>query len=497
MTEQPREPLLSATNISKHFAGVRALADVSLELVRGEVHGLLGANGAGKSTLINILAGAVRPDAGSLHVASREVMLGSLQASRNAGLAVVHQELMLFPDRTVEENVFASVLPSGVFRYINRRDRARKVQATMGRLGAFVDLKARVDQLPLARRQLVEIARALCRGGSVLILDEPTSALSEPEARGLFAAIRGIVAQDAAVIFVSHRLDEVFEITDALTVLRDGRVEGRWRTSEADMATITRAMVGDLADEAPPGSAAADAGNVAISIKGSGPGVADLDLAIHQGEVVGFAGLEGSGVSTTLQMLGGAAPVQGSIEIGGRAISFRHPSEAIRAGVSYMPPDRKRGGLWLEQDSVFNIGAALVEKMPLRWLPRKDLTRSAAARLSDVGVRRSALHEPVRRLSGGNQQRVLLGRALESNPQVLLLNDFTRGVDVKAKASIHRVVRDLAAAGLAICVTSSDLEELLDVADRIVCMRAGRVVADRSSSQFDKLSLLKMASTAP
>jgi len=162
-----------------------------------------------------------------------------------------------------------------------------------------------------------------------------------------------------------------------------------------------------------------------------------------------------------------------------------------------MPPDRKRGGLWLEQDSVFNIGAALVEKMPLRWLPRKDLTRSAAARLSDVGVRRSALHEPVRRLSGGNQQRVLLGRALESNPQVLLLNDFTRGVDVKAKASIHRVVRDLAAAGLAICVTSSDLEELLDVADRIVCMRAGRVVADRSSSQFDKLSLLKMASTAP
>ena len=198
MTEQPREPLLSATNISKHFAGVCALADVSLELVRGEVHGLLGANGAGKSTLINILAGAVRPDAGSLHVASREVMLGSLQASRNAGLAVVHQELMLFPDRTVEENVFASVLPSGVFRYINRRDRARKVQATMGRLGAFVDLKARVDQLPLARRQRVEIARALCRGGSVLILDEPTSALSEPEARGLFAAIRGIVAQDVS-----------------------------------------------------------------------------------------------------------------------------------------------------------------------------------------------------------------------------------------------------------------------------------------------------------
>lgn len=497
MTAAHGETLLSAANIHKHFAGVRALTDVSLELAPGEVHGLLGANGAGKSTLINVLAGAVRPDSGSLRVAGREVALGSLPASRNAGLAVVHQELVLFPDRTVEENIFASILPAGAFRFINPRVRQRKVEEAMQRLGAFVDLKARVGQLPLAYRQLVEIARALCRGGAVLILDEPTSALSQPEARGLFEAIRSIVAREAAVIFVSHRLDEVFEITDALTVLRDGRVEGRWRTADADIETITRAMVGDLADERPAERGALGERKTAISIRGSAVGIPELDFAIRTGEVVGLAGLEGAGVSTVLQMLGGVVPVKGSIEVAGRAVRLDHPSQAIREGIIYMPADRKKGGLWLEHDSIFNIGAALVEKLPFGWLPHKTLKDSAAARLAQVGVRENALYEPVRRLSGGNQQRVLLGRSLQAGPRVLLLNDFTRGVDVRAKASIHHVVRELAAAGLAVCVTSSDLEELLGVADRIICMRAGRIVADRPSSQFDKLSLLAMASTAP
>jgi ABC-type sugar transport system ATPase subunit len=221
--------------ICKRFGSVRALDGVSLSVAAGEVHGLLGANGAGKSTLIGILSGAIKPDRGALRVADKEVALGSLSAARAIGLAVVHQELMLFPDRTVEENVFASVLPSGVFRWISAGSRRDRVEATMGRLRAVMDLKARVGELPLAHRQLVEIARALCSGGRVLVLDEPTSALSKPDARGLFDAIRAIAAQDAAVIFVSHRLDEVFEITDAVTVLRDGRVVGNWRTADADI----------------------------------------------------------------------------------------------------------------------------------------------------------------------------------------------------------------------------------------------------------------------
>lgn len=497
MSGATRRPLLEAAGISKWFGNVRALHDVSLSVAAGEVHGLVGANGAGKSTLIGILSGAVRPDSGTLLVAGKEVPLGSLSAARAAGLAVVHQELMLFPDRTVEENVFASIMPAAAFRWIGARSRRQRVEAAIARLGAVVDLKSRLGELPLAQRQLVEIARALCSGGTVLVLDEPTSALSKPEAEGLFAAIRIVVAQDAAVIFVSHRLDEIFEITDTLTVLRDGYVAGNWSTADADIPTITRAMVGQLADERPRTAGAAERNALAIRLHGATTGLPELDLALHEGEVVGLAGLEGSGVSTVLEMLGGIVAVAGRIEVGGRAVTFSHPSQAIREGVVYMPPDRKKGGLWLEQDASFNIGSALVARMPPAWLRKKTLDRAAADRMAEVGVRANALHGPVERLSGGNQQRVLLGRSLEAQPRVLLLNDFTRGVDVKAKAGIHALVRRLADAGICICLTSSDLEELLGVADRIVCMRAGRIIADRPSADFDKLSLLALASTAP
>ncbi len=496
MMAQEHGPLLRASGISKAFGNVRALSDVSLEIAAGEVHGLLGANGAGKSTLIGVLSGAVRPDSGTLRVSGRDVPLGSLSAARAAGLAVVHQELMLFADRSVEENVFASVLPSGPFRFVDTRAKRRKVEEAMARLGAVVDLKRRIEDLPLAHRQLVEIARALCSGGTVLVLDEPTSALSQPEGRGLFEAIRSVVAQDAAVIFVSHRLDEVFEITDALTVLRDGRVVGTWRTAEADIPSITRAMVGELADEEPRSSGDTKRGDLVLSVRGSASGLSEIDLSLHAGEIVGLAGLEGSGVSTVLEMLGGVVPVVGRLEVNGRVARFHHPSQAIAAGVVYMPPDRKKGGLWLEQDAAFNIAAALVERRPPGWLNRGILERCAAPRMAEVGVRANALREAVGRLSGGNQQRVLLARTLESRPRILLLNDFTRGVDVKAKAGIHQLVRKLAASGLCICVSSSDFEELLGVADRIVCMRGGRILADRPSSDFNKLSLLSVVSAA-
>jgi ABC-type sugar transport system ATPase subunit len=490
--------LLEAENVCKSFGAIRALDDVSLTVAAGEVHGLLGANGAGKSTLIGVLSGALRPDSGRLRVAGRDVPPGSLADARRAGLTVVHQELMLFPDRTVEENIFASVLPEAPFRFVGRDRRRRTVEAAMHRLGAAVDPRARIGDLPLSHRQLVEIARALCSGGTVLVLDEPTSALSQPEARGLFEAIRAIVAGDAAVIFVSHRLDEVFAVTDRLTVLRDGRVEGRWRTADADIPIITRAMVGELADDRPRPADRAKRGATALAVRGAAAEVTGLELSLAAGEVVGLAGLEGSGVATAMRMLGGVVPVAGRTEVGGTAVAFHHPAQAIAAGIVYMPPDRKHGGLWLEHDASNNIGAARVARLPpLRWLRRRALDAPAAARMAEVGVRATALHEIVGRLSGGNQQRVLLGRALESRPRVLLLNDFTRGVDVRAKAAIHRLVRDLADTGIAICVTSADLEELLDVADRIVCMRGGRIVADRPSAAFDKLSLLALASTAP
>ncbi len=488
--------LLSAQAIGKRFGSFPALDDVSLTVEAGEVHGLLGANGAGKSTLIKVLSGALRPDAGTVTVAGDVVPPGSLAAARKAGLSVVHQELTLFPDRTVEENIFASALPEAPFGIVDRRRRRDLARTTLLRLGATLDLHARVADLPLSHRQLVEIARALCAGGRVLVLDEPTSALSRPEAEGLFAAIRSIVAREAAVVFVSHRLDEVFAITDRVTVLRDGRVEGRWRTAEVDIPTVTRAMVGVLAQERPRPAAERKLGETVVSLRRTGSSRPNLDLAVRAGEIIGFAGLEGSGTATVLQMLGGVVRADGELEVAGRPVRLKHPSQAIAAGLVYMPADRKLGGLWLDDTTEANIATAVVGRLrAFRLLRRRAVGRMAAERLRQVGVRASALRETVGRLSGGNQQRVLLGRTLESRPRVLLLNDFTRGVDVKAKAAIHQLVRDLADAGTAVCVTSSDLEELLDVADRIVCMRGGRVVGDMASTSLDKLSLLALAST--
>jgi ABC-type sugar transport system ATPase subunit len=497
MIRDPGAALLSARNISKQFGELRALSDVCLEVKAGEVHGLLGANGAGKSTLIGVLSGAIRPESGSLYIGGREIPLGSLSAARQAGLSVVHQELMLFPDRTVEENIFAGSLPSSPLGFVNMRERKRKVETTLERIGAVIELRQRITELPLSHRQLVEIARALCSGGRVLVLDEPTSALSLPEAEGLFAAIRSIIAEDAAVVFVSHRLDEVFAITNYVTVLRDGRVAGNWRTGEVDIPSITHAMVGGVAEALRPVRRASPSGKVIIAVNGSAAGLPPIDLSVRAGEIVGLAGLEGSGVSTVLEMLGGVQRVEGRIEVEGVPVSFRHPGQAISRGVVYMPPDRKKSGLWLDRSTAFNINTAPVSRMPaLQWLNRDRMNRQASARMTQVGVRISALRELAGRLSGGNQQRVLLGRCLDLRPKILLLSDFTRGVDVKAKAAIHHLVRELADDGIAICLTSSDLEELLDIAERIICMRSGQVIADLPSASLDKHMLLTLASMA-
>ena len=487
-------PLLDARSISKRFAAFQALDDVSLSVRAGEVHGLLGANGAGKSTLIGVLSGALPPDSGSLTVAGLPVALGSLTASRRAGLMVVHQELMLFPDRSVEENIYASVLPKAPFAWISARRRRRQVDEVLQRLSAQLDLRAKVGDLPLSHQQLVEIGRALCAGGRVLILDEPTSSLSQPEAAGLFEAIRAIVANDAAVIFVSHRLDEVLALTDRITVLRDGRLVGSWNTHDTDISFITHAMVGQLAEEKPRPSRRSEE-RTALAFSGLLPGFAKIDFSLSPGEVVGLAGLEGSGVSRALEAFGGVIQTSARIVVDGRQVTFKNPLQAIARGVVYMPPDRKVDGLWLDNSVASNIAAAVVARMqPFKLLSKLRLERIAIERLQQVGVRGNALGNAVASLSGGNQQRVLLGRCLEARPQVLLLSDFTRGVDVSAKAAIHGLIRSLADKGLAICVTSSDLEELLGIADRIVCMRNGTIVADRASIEFDKRSLLEVVS---
>ncbi len=489
---------LEARGVSRRFGGVQALDRVSLAVRAGEIHALVGANGAGKSTLIGVLSGAVRPDAGSVAVGGRAVPPGDPVAARRAGCTVVHQELMLFPDRSVAENVAATAPPRGPLGLLDRARRRRTVREALRALAPDLDLEARVGDLPLARQQMVEIGRALHGGGSVFILDEPTSALSEPEVEGLFAALRALARDGAAVVFVSHRLDEVLALAEAVTVLRDGRVEGTWKAVDLDVGRITRAMVGDLAQRGSVPARSVAAGGPVAALRGArAAGVGPIDFAIRPGEVVGLIGLEGSGIATVLQMLGGVTRASGEILIDGRPRRFRHPGDALDAGIAYMPPDRKKGGLWLDRSALWNIAAAAVRRMaPLAWLREQAFERASLARLGEVGVSAAMRRQPVQRLSGGNQQRVLLARSLEMAPRLLLLNDFTRGVDVKAKADIHALVRRLAGQGVAICLTSSDLGEALEVAERIVCMRAGRVVAEGPHGEFDELRALALVSTA-
>ncbi len=486
---------LVATGICRRFGGVRALEAVSLAVRPGQVHGLLGANGAGKSTLIGVLSGAVLPDAGQLTVDGRPVPFGSVAAARRAGLAVVHQELMLFPDRSVEENVAAVALPTRL-GLIDRAARKRKVEGVLAALGSHLDLGVAAGTLPLAKRQMVEIGRALCGGGSVFVLDEPTSALSQPEAAALFSAIRAIVAEGAAVVFVSHRFEEVFAITDIITVLRDGRVAGTWKTDQVEVPTLTRAMVGDLEAQPARKRHAPVAAPVLTLRNAVAPGLAIPDFALWGGEILGLVGLEGSGPRTLLEVLGGVTRTNGDMHLEGAPVRFRNPADAIRAGISFMPPDRKRGGLWLDRPALWNLATVWMERAaPLAFGSRAALDRSSAALLDDVGVRLASRADPVARLSGGNQQRVLLARSLASGPRVLLLSDFTRGVDVGAKAAIHKLVRAFADRGVAICLTSSDLGEVLEMADRILCFRGGRVVASGPSGDFDQAGALALIST--
>jgi ABC-type sugar transport system ATPase subunit len=486
---------IAAHGVGKRYGGVPALRAVSLSLRAGEVMALLGANGAGKSTLIGVLSGAVAPDEGRVEVAGCILPGGDVTAARRAGVSVVHQDLMLFPDRSVVENVTATALPLHRGGLLDKRRQRTAAAATLARLGLVVPLDARVAGLSLAERQLVEIGRALLTGGRVLILDEPTSALSLRETDALLSIIRALAAEGTAVLFVSHRLDEATRIADRLTVLRDGQVAGVWQRGTIDVSGIARAMVGDVPVHSAPAMRAS--GRPVLQARElRGPGLGPLTLTVHAGEIVGFVGLEGSGIDTLLRGLGGAAPLEGAIAVSGRPLRLSYPADALRAGLVYMPPDRKLEGLWLDRSPVWNIATAPLRRCAAwRWPGSGWLGRLARDRMAQLSVRLTVADAPVRHLSGGNQQRVLFARSLEQAPAVLLLSDPTRGVDVRAKSDIHKLIETLAADGIAVCLACSGIDEVLALAQRIVCMRAGRIVADGPRGTFDEARVLAIVSS--
>ncbi|RZE14441.1 sugar ABC transporter ATP-binding protein [Streptomyces albidoflavus] len=470
--------MLTMQGVSKSFLGVRVLHDVDLDLRAGEVHALVGENGAGKSTLMKILAGEHVPDGGRLTLDGTPRSFTHPAQAQAAGIGVIHQEFALLEHRTVAENVFLGREP-GRFGLVDRRTMEWRTAELLGEIDETgITPRTPVHTLSVARRQTVEIVKALASDVRVLVMDEPTAPLAEHEVTRLAALVRRLAARGLGILYISHRLREVFDLSQRITVLKDGRRVTTLDTASTDSAAVVRAMVGrDLDAYYPPRPRPEEIGEPVLTVEGgANDRLAGIGLTVRAGEVVGVAGLQGSGRTSLVRALFGAAPfTAGTMTVAGRPLRPTRPREAIRAGVALVTEDRKGEGLALRQ-SVRDNALLVTRAVPGRTRPPS--ARGAAALLERVRLRASADTQEVQYLSGGNQQKVVIAKWLAARPRVLLFDEPTRGVDVGAKAAIHTLVRELAAEGLAVLIVSSELPELLGMSDRVLVMADGRLAGE-------------------
>ena len=489
-------PILEMRGIHKSFPGVHALRGVDLEVGRGEVLGLVGENGAGKSTLVKILAGAYTRDAGEITVGGERLDDASPQEMLDRGIAVIYQEPSLAPHLSVAENIFMGRLPTNRFGVVDWPRLLQDTDLVAQRLGLDISPGAPVSGLSVARRQMVEIAKALSRDARLIVLDEPSAVLADAELHGLFTVIRRLAEKGVAFVYISHRLNEVFRITDRVTVMKDGQVVATAPTAELSPAQLVRLMVGrDMADEAHDDRRTL--GDVALSVRGlSRDGVLhDVSLSARKGEILGIAGLAGSGRTEVLRAIHGADPIDaGTIEVFGRPVRISSPRDAIGLGIGLLTEDRKSDGLLLRQSVAFNTTITRLGDVSSAGVisARREgrLVRDHVARL---GVRTPTIGSRVRNLSGGNQQKVIFAKWLHAECRILLIDEPTRGVDVGAKREIHQLLRALADKGVAIVAVSSELPEILALSDRILVMREGRVTGELDRGEATEERIMHLA----
>ena len=468
--------VLAGIDLSKTYGGVYALRDVSLELAAGEVHVLIGENGAGKSTFVRLLTGAIQPDSGRVELDGRPVVFASPTVASEHGVVAVYQELSLVPQLTVAENVALKNRQPGLL--LRRREMRKVAIEALDRLGAHVPVDARVSGLSAAQQQLVEIAGAIAGQKRVLILDEPTSSLSEVETGHLFAVIRRLQEQGIAMLYVSHRLQEIQRVASRISVFRDGKFVRTLTGADTPTSTLIRLMVDREVDERHPHTPATPGPEILSLEDVSGRGVHGVSLTVRAGEVVGLAGLLGSGRSELAKVICGASTVRsGKVKLDDRTVMFRHVGDAVRAGVMLVPEDRKREGLVPALSIAQNMAlpAAAIGAVPRVVTPGRLGARSAAL-VDRFRIRCRSVAQEVRTLSGGNQQKVVVAKWLALRPRVIVFDEPTRGIDVGARSEIYSIIDQLSADGVAIVVISSDLPELLSLADRVAVMHDGRIV---------------------
>jgi len=478
--------------IGKSFPGVRALDGISFETREGSVHGLMGENGAGKSTLLKILSGAYRADEGRLVLDGNGLTIRSTQEALDAGIAVIYQELQLVPQLSVAENMFLGHIPSK-FGWTDRRKLHDETRRLLALVGEDIRPETPIGKLPIAQRQMVEIAKALSREAKVLAFDEPTSSLSSREVDRLFAVIKRLQQEGKVVLYVSHRMDEIYEICDAATVLRDGKHVKTWANlSEVTPDGLVKAMVGREVDTLN-AYRSREVGEVALKLEGvSGPGLKEgISFQVKKGEIVGLFGLVGAGRTETLNLIAGTAKMrEGRLELAGETLTRHTPQRALQKGIGLCPEDRKKEGIVAIASVCDNVNLGVRKSFVVQ--PKAEKVY-AQKRVDQFRVRTPSVDQKIGNLSGGNQQKAILGRVIGHDLKVLLLDEPTRGIDIGAKSEVHEIVRGLAEQGVAVLLVSSEMPELLGICDRILVMEGGRLRGELPRSEATQERLLELA----
>ena len=494
------DPLIRMQGIDKAFPGVQALEDAQFELRPGEVHALVGENGAGKSTLMKVLTGIYQRDAGTIEVAGQEVEVRNPRAGRDLGISMIHQELVLAPHLTVAQNIYMGREPRGRLSFmVDDKEQVRQTAELVDRLGLKLEPTAKVMGLKVAQQQMVEIAKALSLDASVLIMDEPTAALTDTEIEELFRIIRALREQGKGIVHISHRLEELREISDRVTVMRDGRHVNTVEIEAVSIDEIISMMVGrTIFEEAPHVPEGLDQQDVVLEVRGlsGGRAVQDVSFQLRRGEILGVSGLVGAGRTEMARLIFGADKKDaGEILVNGEPEEINNPAEAVGMGIAYLSEDRKRHGLTLGLDLETNIALASFQKF-LKSLGRVDTgkTKTAAEeRVEELDIRTPGIKQKARNLSGGNQQKVVIAKWLTAEMDILIFDEPTRGIDVGAKQEIYHLLNELAAEGKSILMISSELPEILRMSHRIIVMCEGRITGELTAVEADQEKIMTLA----